>query len=130
MQQVVNCQRCGTANYWGQPYCVGCGAPMAVSCTRCGTWMAASSPFCTNCGQPMAQAANPQAHPQSKPSKPPSTWGVIGGALFTIGILIAMAGPVLVMLKPEAEQNTSDIIKWVAVGAVIFFIGLPMMFKR
>ncbi len=126
MQQVVNCQRCGTANYWGQPHCVGCGAPMAVSCPRCGAWMATSSPFCTNCGLPSGQASRQPV----KQSKPPSAWGVIGGALFTIGVLIAIAGPVLVMMKPEAEQNTMDIIKWVAAGVVVFIIGLPMMFKR
>jgi hypothetical protein len=33
------------------------------------------------------------------------------------------------MLKPVAEQNTSDIIKWVAAGAVGLIIGLPLFFK-
>jgi len=88
--------------------------------------MATSSPFCTNCGLPSGQASRQPV----KQSKPPSAWGVIGGALFTIGVLIAIAGPVLVMMKPEAEQNTMDIIKWVAAGVVVFIIGLPMMFKR
>jgi hypothetical protein len=34
------------------------------------------------------------------------------------------------MLKPEAEQRTSDLIKWVAAGALGIIIGLPLMFKR
>ena len=88
--------------------------------------MAQSSPFCTNCGQPVGKSAKAPV----KQSKPTSGWSIIGGALFTIGVLVIIAGPVLMMLKPEAEQSTSEIIKWVAAGVVIFIIGLPMMFKR
>jgi len=127
MQQVISCQRCGTSNYWGQPYCVGCGAPMTTSCPRCGALMASSSPFCTNCGQPFGQAA---AQQQVKQHKPTSGWGKIGGAIFCIGVLAIIAGPILIMLKPEAEQSTSDLIKWVAGGAVGLIIGLPLMFKK
>jgi hypothetical protein len=89
--------------------------------------MPSTAGFCTNCGAQFGQAAPYQPVKQQKPT---SGWGIFGGALFTIGVLCIIAGPVLIMLKPEAEQSTSDLIKWVAAGAVLLIIGLPIMFKR
>jgi hypothetical protein len=33
------------------------------------------------------------------------------------------------MLKPEAQQSTSSLIKWFAAGGAGVIIGLPLMFK-
>jgi len=50
--------------------------------------------------------------------------------VFVLGVLGMLAGPILMMLKPEAEQSTSQLIKWVVAGGVGVIIGLPLMFKR
>jgi len=50
--------------------------------------------------------------------------------MFALGVLIIIAGPVFLMLRPEAEQSTSTLIKVVIAGAVVLIIGLPLMFKR
>ncbi len=47
-----------------------------------------------------------------------------------LGVLGMLAGPILMMLQPEAQQSTSQLIKWVAIGGVGVIIGLPLMFKR
>jgi len=94
--------------------------------------MPASSGFCTNCGAQFGfgqQPAGQRATQPARPRKPTSGWAIFGGALFVIGVLCIIAGPVFVMLKPEAEQNTSDIIKWVAAGGVGLIIGLPLFFR-
>ena len=98
---------------------------MAVTCPRCGAWSASSSPFCTNCGQPFGQAAKQPA----KQHKPTSGLAIFGGALFVIGVLMIIGGPVWVMLKPAVEQSTSEIVKWVAAGLMGLIIGVPLFFK-
>ena len=133
MQQVFMCPRCGTSNYWGQPYCLGCGAPLTVSCPRCGTWMPSSSGFCTNCGAQAGQgfgqtAGQPSGQPV-KQHKPASGWAKFGTFLFVLGVLLIVAGPVFIMMRPEAEQSTSLLIKVIAAGGVGLIIGLPLMFK-
>jgi hypothetical protein len=125
MQQVFMCPRCGTSNYWGQPFCAGCGAPLTISCPRCGAYMPSSSGFCTNCGAQFGQVAGQPV----KQRKPTSGWAKFGGVLFVLGVLCIIAGPILVMLKPEVEQSTSLLIKWIVVGGVGVIIGLPLMFK-
>jgi len=87
--------------------------------------MSSSSPFCSNCG---AQVGLGTKQPV-KQRKPTSGWAKFGGALFVLGVLCIIAGPILVMLKPEAEQSTSLLIKWIVAGGVGVIIGLPLMFK-
>jgi len=94
--------------------------------------MPATSGFCTNCGAQAGfsqQPAGQYATQPAKPSKPMSGWAKLGAALFVISIICIIGGPILVMLKPEAEQSTSDIIKWVAGGGVGLIIGLPLFFR-
>ena len=64
-----------------------------------------------------------------KQRKPTSGWAKFGTVLFVIGVLCIVVGPIFVMLKPEAEQSTSLLIKWIVVGGVGVIIGLPLMFK-
>jgi hypothetical protein len=58
-----------------------------------------------------------------------SGWGKFGTALFVLGVILIVAGPVFIMTRPEAEQSTSMLIKVVAAGGVGLIIGLPLMFK-
>jgi hypothetical protein len=133
MQQVIQCPRCGTSNYWGQPYCAGCGSPLTTACPRCGAWMPSASGFCTNCGAQFGQA--PMQPPFQSPAqpakqhKPTSVWAKLGTVLFVLGVLCIIGGPVLIMLRPEAEQSTSLLIKVLAGGGLGLLIGLPLMFK-
>ena len=62
--------------------------------------------------------------------KPASGWATLGTVLFALGVLIIIAGPIFLMLRPEAEQSTSTLIKVVIAGGVVLIIGLPLMFKR
>ena len=62
--------------------------------------------------------------------KPASGWSKLGTVLFALGVLIIIAGPIFLMLRPEAEQSTSTLIKVVIAGGVVLIIGLPLMFKR
>lgn len=88
--------------------------------------MPSSSGFCTNCG---AQVGMGTRQPV-KQRKPTSGWVIFGGMLFTLGVLCIIGGPILIILKPEAEQSTSLLIKWIVAGGVGLMIGLPLMFKR
>jgi predicted amidophosphoribosyltransferase len=126
MQQYVTCPRCGTPNYMSQQYCAGCGAPLATSCPYCGAYMPSSSGFCTNCG---AQVGMGTRQPV-KQRKTTSGWAIFGGALFALGVLCIVAGPIFIMLKPEAEQSTSLLVKYLVIGGLGVIIGLPLMFKR
>jgi hypothetical protein len=137
MQQVFQCPRCGTSNYWGQPYCVGCGSPLTTTCPRCGAWMPSASGFCTNCGAqsgpppgqfPFQTPYQPSA-PQVRQHKPMSGMAKFGTVLFVLGVLCIVGGPILIMLRPEAEQSTSLLIKVLAGGGLGLLIGLPLMFK-
>jgi hypothetical protein len=92
--------------------------------------MSPSSGFCTNCGAQLGQGYGPGAPQPIKQHKPTSGWAVFGGMLFTLGVLGILAGPILMMLKPEAEQSISTMIKWIVAGGVGVMIGLPLMFKR
>ena len=125
MQQVFNCPRCGTPNYMSQRFCAGCGAPLAVSCPNCGVYMPSSSPFCSNCGTQVGLGTRQPV----KQRKPTSGWAKFGGTLFVLGVLCIIVGPVLIMMKPEAEQSTALIIRYVVIGALGVVIGLPLMFK-
>jgi hypothetical protein len=89
-------------------------------------YLSSSSGFCPNCG---AQVGGVTRQPV-KQRKPTSGWAIFGGALFAIGVLCIIGGPILIILKPEAEQSTSLIIKWIVAGGVGLMIGLPLMFKR
>jgi predicted amidophosphoribosyltransferase len=137
MQQTLQCPRCGTSNYWGQPYCVGCGSPMSATCPRCGNWMPSASGFCTNCGAQFGQTpVQPPFQPpyqppvqQVKQHKPMSGWAKFGTFLFVLGVLCIVIGPVLIMLRPDADQSTSLLIKVVGGGGLGLLIGLPLMFK-
>lgn len=64
-----------------------------------------------------------------KERKPTSGWSKFGAALFVLGVLCIIIGPIFVMLKPEAEQTTAQLIRYLAVGGVCVSIGLPLMFK-
>ena len=125
MQQVFMCPRCGTQNYLGQPFCVGCGAPLATSCPYCGMYLSSSSGFCPNCG---AQVGGGMQQPV-KQHKPTSGWAKFGTALFVLGVLCIVIGPVFIMLRPEAEQTTGLLIKVIAAGGFGVLVGLPLMFK-
>jgi hypothetical protein len=91
--------------------------------------MPPSSGFCTNCGAQSGQGFSQGARQPVKPHKPTSGWAKFGGVLFVLGVLGVLAGPIFMMLKPEAEQSTSMLIKWIAAGGVGVIIGLPLMFK-
>ena len=130
MQQFSVCSRCGTQNYWGQPFCVGCGAPLATSCPYCGAYMPSSSGFCTSCGAQLGGWGMQQPPPAPvKEHKPTSTWAKIGTGLFVLGVLCIVVGPILIMLRPEAEQTTDLLIKVVAAGGFGLLVGLPLMFR-
>jgi len=93
--------------------------------------MLSSSGFCTSCGAQlgqMGQMGQRSAQP-AKPPKPMSGWAKFGTVLFVLGVLCIVAGPVFIMLRPEAEQSTSTLIKTIAAGGVGLIIGLPLMFK-
>jgi len=130
MQQVFMCPRCGTQNYAGQPFCVGCGAPLATSCPYCGAYMPSSSGFCTSCGAQVGWGMQQQPPPQVKQQKPTSGWAKLGTALFVLGVLCIVVGPVVIMLMlTEEEQTTGLLIKVIAAGGFGVIVGLPLMFK-
>jgi lipoprotein signal peptidase len=87
--------------------------------------MPSSSGFCTNCGAQFGQIAGQPV----KQHKPTSGWAKFGTLLFVLGVICIVAGPIFIMLRPEAEQSTSLLIKWIAAGGVGLIIGLPLMFK-
>ena len=92
--------------------------------------MSPSSGFCTNCGaQPVPGSGQGPRQPITQ-HKTTSGWAIFGGFVFVLGVLGMLAGPILMMLKPEAEQSTSQLIKWIVAGGVGVMIGLPLMFKR
>jgi hypothetical protein len=64
-----------------------------------------------------------------KQHKPTSGWAKFGTALFVIGVLCIIVGPILIMLRPEAEQNTTQLIGCIAAGGFGLLVGLPLMFK-
>ena len=131
MQQYYSCPRCGASNYWGQPYCSGCGAPLTTSCRYCGANMTSSSGFCTNCGAQVGGVPRQPGQPRQpvKQHKPTSGWARFGTLLFVLGVLCIVFVPVWIMLKPEAEQSTTLLLRWIVVGGVGLLIGLPLMFK-
>jgi hypothetical protein len=67
-----------------------------------------------------------QQEKQHKPTSGPAKFGTV---LFVLGVLCIIGGPVLIMLRPEAEQSTSLLIKVIAGGGLGLLIGLPLMFK-
>jgi hypothetical protein len=64
-----------------------------------------------------------------KQHKPTSGGAKFGTALFVIGVLCIIIGPIFIMLRPEAEQSTAQLIRYLAVGGLCLIIGLPLMFK-
>jgi hypothetical protein len=88
-------------------------------------YLSSSTGFCANCG---AQLGGGTRQPV-KQRKPTSGWAKFGGTLFVLGVLCIIVGPVLIMMKPEAEQSTALIIRYVVIGALGVVIGLPLMFK-
>jgi hypothetical protein len=88
-------------------------------------YLSSSSGFCPNCG---AQLGGGVQQPV-KQHKPTSGWAKFGTALFVLGVLCIIIGPIFVMLKPEAEQSTAQLIRYLAVGGGCVIIGLPLMFK-
>jgi len=126
MQQVFSCPRCGSQNTIGQRFCVGCGAPIANSCPYCGAYMGDTSKFCTSCGAPFeSNRRQPGRQPQQT-----SGWAKFGGAMFVLGVLCIVIGPVLLLLMPQSEQSTRQLIICIAVGVLIMIIGLPLMRSR
>jgi len=93
--------------------------------------MLSSSGFCTNCGAQLGQVGQmgQGMAPPVKQHKPTSGWAKFGTVLFILGVFCIVAGPVFIMLRPEAEQSTSTLIKVIAAGGVGLIIGLPLMFK-
>jgi len=49
--------------------------------------------------------------------------------MFIIGVLCIVLGPIVIMLRPEAEQTTTMLIRCLAVGGLFVIVGLPLMFK-
>ena len=51
----LTCEYCGTANPFGEPACVACGAPLGeahpTSCIHCGFVITKGESICPNCGQ-------------------------------------------------------------------------------
>ena len=125
MQQFFTCPRCGTQSYFGQRFCAGCGAPLPTSCPYCGVYMSSSSGFCTNCGAQFGLGVKQPV----KERKPTSGRAKFGTMLFVLGVLVVIIAPIVIMLRPEAEQSTAQLIRYLAVGGVCVSIGLPLMFK-
>jgi hypothetical protein len=91
--------------------------------------MPSASGFCTNCGAQFGQAPGQPPVQPAKQHKPTSGWAKFGTFLFVVGVLCIVGGPILIMLRPEAEQSTSLLIKVIAAGGLGLVIGLPLMFK-
>jgi hypothetical protein len=89
-------------------------------------YLSSSAGFCSNCG---AQLGGGTRQPV-KQHKPTSGWAKFGGVLFVLGVLCIIVGPVLIIMKPEAEQSTSLLLMYVVIGALGVIVGLPLMFKR
>jgi len=55
----LTCEFCGTANPFGEPACVACGAPLGeahpTSCRNCGFVVFNNETICPNCGQRLEQ---------------------------------------------------------------------------
>jgi len=65
-----------------------------------------------------------------KQHKPTSGWAKVGTALFVLGVLCIVVGPVVIMLMlPEEEQTTGLLIRVIAAGGFGVILGLPLMFK-
>ncbi|MBM3119840.1 MAG: zinc ribbon domain-containing protein [Chloroflexi bacterium] len=126
MQQILICPRCGTQNASGQRFCVGCGTPLATFCPYCGASMPPASGFCTNCGARLSWDSRQPA----TAGKPASGWSKFGGALFALGVLCIIIGPVTLLLMSPDEQTTGPMIKYLIAGALAIIIGLPLMFKK
>jgi hypothetical protein len=51
----LTCEYCGTANPFGEPACIACGAPLGnahpTSCQNCGFVVLRNESICPNCGQ-------------------------------------------------------------------------------
>ena len=125
MQQFLACPACGAQSHLGQRFCAGCGAPLPLNCPYCGVYMSSVSGFCTNCGAQLGWSIRQPV----KERKPTSGWAKFGTGMFVIGVLCIVLGPIVIMLRPEAEQTTTMLIRCVAVGGVCLIGGLPLMFK-
>ena len=91
--------------------------------------MPSSAGFCTSCGAQMGWGMQ-QPPPPVKQQKPTSSWAKIGTALFVLGVLCIVIGPVVIMLMlTEEEQTTGLLIKVIAAGGFGVIVGLPLMFK-
>jgi hypothetical protein len=88
--------------------------------------MPPASGFCTNCGAQSRQARQQPA----REGKPTSGWAKFGGALFALGVLCIIVGPVTLLLMSPDEQTTGPMIKYLIAGALAIIIGLPLMFKK
>ena len=126
MQQIFICPRCGTQNGLGQRFCVGCGTPLATFCPYCGANVPPTSGFCPNCGAQLGQASRQPA----RAGKPTSGWAKFGGALFALGVLCIIIGPVTLLLMPPAEQAPGLMMRYIMAGALAIIVGAPLMFKR
>jgi hypothetical protein len=89
-------------------------------------YLSSPSGFCPNCG---AQLGGGTKQPV-KESKPTPGWAKFGTAMFVIGVLVIILGPIVIMLRPEAEQSTKLLIGCIAIGAFGVAVGLPLMFRR
>jgi hypothetical protein len=87
--------------------------------------MSSSSGFCTNCGAQFGLGVKQPV----KEHKPTSGRAKFGTMLFVLGVLVVIIAPIVIMLRPEAEQSTAQLISYLAVGGVCLIIGLPLMFK-
>ncbi len=75
MQGMNRCQRCGTQNQPGQPFCGNCGAPLSALCPACGAGLEPGAAFCGNCGAQVGTGGSPQGWGQPPQGAQQQGWG-------------------------------------------------------
>jgi hypothetical protein len=80
--------------------------------------------FCNNCGLPLSHKSPQPPVGQDKPRSGRSRFGDI---LFGLGVLCAIAVPVIIVLNPETENSMQYMIMGFAAGGFLILIGLILM---
>jgi ribosomal protein L37E len=122
--QMLRCPRCGAPFLMGQTFCSNCGLPAPRNCPRCGSIVNPQAAFCNNCGLPISRQG-PQ--PSARQDKPRSGRSRFGDILFGLGVLCAIAVPVIIVLNPETESSKTYMIMGFAAGGFLMLIGLILM---
>ena len=122
--QMLRCPRCGAPFFMGQTFCSNCGLPAPRNCPRCGSMVNPKAAFCNNCGLPLSQKSQ---QPPAGQDKPRSGKSRLGDILFGLGVLRAIAVPVIIVMSPETGNSMSRMIMGFAAGGFLILIGLILM---